>query len=73
MTNGKEDVTYLIEDLIEAANKIGTKILNFTHYGFSPRKENLGKKMWLVNKQKEMPNLFLRVEICNFGQLNLEI
>ena len=38
-TNGKEDVTYLIEDLIEAANEIGTKILNFTHYGFSPRKK----------------------------------
>ena len=24
-TNGKEDVTYLIKDLIEAANEIGTK------------------------------------------------
>ena len=38
-TNGKEDVTYLIEDLIAAANKIGTRILSFTHYGFSPRRK----------------------------------
>ena len=38
-TNGKDDVTYLTEDLIAAANEIGTKILNFTHYGFSPRKK----------------------------------
>ena len=44
-TNGKEDVTYLIEDLIAAANKIGTRILNFTHYGFSPRKKYPRKEL----------------------------
>ena len=53
-TNGKDDVTYLIEDLIAAANKIGTKILNFTHYRFSPRKKY---------PRRELESLFLRISI----------
>ncbi len=33
-TNGDRDVTDKIEDLIEAAESIGSEIINFTHYGY---------------------------------------
>lgn len=33
-TNGQEDASFLINDLIQAANQIKADVLSFTHYGF---------------------------------------
>ncbi len=33
-TSGNEDVSVMIEELIEAAESIGSEIINFTHYGY---------------------------------------
>ena len=37
-TQGKGDTSFLITDLINAANTIGSDVLNFTHYGFVQNK-----------------------------------
>ncbi len=33
-TRGNEDVSIMIEELIKAAESIGSEIINFTHYGY---------------------------------------
>jgi hypothetical protein len=37
-TNGREEVSFLINDLLQAANQIKADVLNFTHYGFVQNK-----------------------------------
>lgn len=37
-TNGKVETSFLINDLINAANQIKADVLNFTHYGFMQNK-----------------------------------
>jgi hypothetical protein len=40
-TSGNEDVSVIIDELIEVAESIGSEIINFTHYGYI--RENLPK------------------------------
>ena len=56
-TNGDRDVTDMIEDLIEAAESMGSEIINFTHYGyireFLPKNEleSVFKKLSVASKK----------------------